>query len=95
MSTVSYAEARKNLASVWDEAISTREPILVRQPGKEDIAIIAADELAGYMETAHLLSSPANAKRLFESLARIERGEGAVTTLEEIKRTVGLHDSKD
>ncbi len=86
MSTVTYKKAKEDLDRLWDETVSTREPIVVQRRGKEDIAIIPADELAGYMETAHLLSSPANAKRLLAAIERSRRGEGTRLTLEEIKK---------
>ncbi len=47
--TVSYSEARARLAELWDEAADTREPIVLRRRGKEDMALIAADELAGML----------------------------------------------
>ena len=86
MSTVPYEQAKEQLDRLCDEAISSREPILLHQPGREDIAIIAADELAGYIETAHLLSSPENARRLLASLERSRAGEGQPTTVEDLKR---------
>jgi antitoxin YefM len=86
VSTVSYTEAKEEFEALWDRAISTREPIVVTRPGSEDIAIIAAEELAGYIETAHLLSSPENARRLLDALERTNRGEGLPITSDELKR---------
>ena len=54
------------------------------------MAIIAADELASLVETAHLLRSPANARRLSEALDRAERGEGARLSMDELRRQAGL-----
>ena len=85
MSSVSYEEAQGNLAGLWDRAISTREPIVVHQAGKPDIAIIAAEDISGYLETAHLLSSQANAKRLIEAMEESRQGIGVTMTLEELR----------
>jgi antitoxin YefM len=85
MSSATYKEAKEDLDKLWDQAVSTREPIVIESDGKESIAIIAADELAGYMETAHLLSSPKNVHRLLNALDR-QSGEGLAITLEELKR---------
>jgi antitoxin YefM len=52
--------------------------------------LVPADELAGLMETAHLLRSPKNAQRLAESLLELDRGGGEVMTLEELRHSVGL-----
>ena len=58
--------------------------------GEDDVALIAADELAGLLETANLLRSPANAKRLLATLERVRQGQGAVQSIEELRREVGL-----
>src|SRR5439155_21168681 len=56
----SYTYAREHLAELLDRAESEREPVLIRRRGHEDVALIAAGELATLRETAHLLRSPAN-----------------------------------
>lgn len=56
-----FSRARKTLGRLCDEAVSTREPIIIMRRGTEDVALVAADELRSLMETAHLLRSPANA----------------------------------
>ncbi len=85
-----YTALRENLASYLDGVVNDREVLLVRRRGARDVAIIPADELAGLMETAHLLRSPKNAKRLLEALAELEQGRGEVTTVDELRRSVGL-----
>jgi antitoxin YefM len=85
-----YTALREKLASYLDKVTDDREVLLVRRRGARDVAIIPADELAGLMETAHLLRSPKNAQRLFESLRELERGGGKVTTLKALRRSVGL-----
>lgn len=70
-----YSDARANFASLWDRAVEDRETVIVKRRGKPDLAMIAADELASLEETAYLLRSPANAKRLFAALDRADRGE--------------------
>ncbi len=77
-----YSYARAHLAALCDEAISTREPIVIHRRGAEDVALIAADELRGLMETAHLLCSPKNARRLLTALAQA-RGENRTRTTAE------------
>ena len=87
---VSYTEARANLARLWDEAVASREPIIIRRRGKEDMAMIPREELLGLMETAHLLRSPRNAERLLSALARAREGEGEPATVRSLKEEVGL-----
>jgi antitoxin YefM len=90
MKTLSYSEARESLASVIEEVISTREEVVIQRRGYEAVAVIPANELSGLMETAHLMRSPKNAKRLLEALLRSYRGGGSEMDLDEISREVGL-----
>ena len=53
-----------------DRAVQDREVVMVRRRKGGDVALVAADELAGLLETAHLLRSPANAERLLSALSR-------------------------
>ena len=86
----SYTELRENLASYLDRVVDDREVVVVKRRGAGDVALIALDELEGLDETAHLLRSPANAKRLLESLRELDRGKGKKMTVEELRRSVGL-----
>jgi antitoxin YefM len=71
-----YTSLRENLASVLDQVIDRQETVIVRRRKAGDVALIPAQELAGLIETAHLLRSPRNAKRLLTALHRAERGGG-------------------
>src|SRR5437763_16719110 len=71
-----YASLRKNLASILDQVVDLQETVIVRRRGSRDVALIPAGELAGLMETAHLLRSPENARRLRAPLKRAERNKG-------------------
>ena len=65
-----YTHLRKNLAAVLDQIIDQQETVIVRRKGARDVALIPASELAGLIETAHLLRSPKDAKRLLAALRR-------------------------
>lgn len=88
MTTASYTEARDKLASFWDETVSTREPIILERRGHESVVMLPVDEWRGVMETAHLLRSPANARRLLASLRRLEAGKGTKLTAAELASRV-------
>ncbi|WP_419949651.1 type II toxin-antitoxin system Phd/YefM family antitoxin [Candidatus Palauibacter sp.] len=92
MKEISYFKARRNLAALMDEVVDDCEPILIRRRGKEPVALVAADELTSWMETAHVLQSPANARHLRESMAQDDRGEGEVIDIDELARRLGLED---
>ena len=67
----------------------TRKPVLIKRRGKE-AALIAADDLAGWLETAHLLRSPKNARRLLEANRRADAGEGEAANAEDLRRRLGF-----
>jgi antitoxin YefM len=85
-----YTQARANLAALWDQVTDDREVVVIQRRGAEDVALIAADELTGLMETVYLLQSPKNAERLLEALDDARRGEGIRLTLDELRAEVGL-----
>ena len=89
-----YTQARANLASLWDEVTKNREMVIIRRRGAEDVVLISADELAGLLETAHLLRSPKNVERLMQALARAERGEGEPQEAHELSVEVGLEQAR-
>ncbi|WP_425152973.1 type II toxin-antitoxin system Phd/YefM family antitoxin [Candidatus Palauibacter sp.] len=90
MREISYSEARRNLAALMDEVADNCEPIVIRRRGKDPVALVAADELSSWMETAYLLRSPANARHLRESMASLERGEGQVVDIDELAKRLSL-----
>lgn len=64
----SYTEARANFAKLCDRVTQDRETVIIKRRGAEDVALIAADELSSLEETAYLLRSPENARRLLTAL---------------------------
>ena len=85
-----YTNARAKLASLIDEVTKNREVVIIQRRGSEDVAMIAADELAGLLETAHLLRSPTNTQRLISALDRVRKGIVTPQTMEELRSEVGF-----
>ena len=85
-----YTHARAKLASILDEVTKNREVVIIQRRGSEDVALITAEELAGIMETAHLLRSPKNAKRLLTALERAGKSSGASQTIDELRSELGF-----
>ena len=90
MTEVSYSRARQHLASLMDEVTLDRNVIIIHRRNGESAALIAADELEGLLETAHLLRSPANAQRLLAALARALADEGEPQSLNQLMDEVGF-----
>ena len=80
-----YTHARARLASLLDEVTKNREVVIIQRRGSEDVAMITADELVGILETAHLLRSPSNAKRLLTALDKVRNLSGAPQTIDELR----------
>ena len=85
-----YTQARAKLASICDEVAETTEPYIIERRNGSNVAVIAEDELHSLLETAHLLRSPKNARRLVLALERSLTGEESASSLEELRAELGL-----
>jgi antitoxin YefM len=85
-----YSLAREQLKSLMDRAVNDREVIVVRRRTGGDVAMIAADELAGLVETAHLLRSEKNAERLLSALSRARGKSIAPMTMADLTKLAGV-----
>lgn len=86
----SYTSLRQNLASVLDRVIEDQEVVIVRRKGSRDVALVPASELSGLMETAHLLRSPRNARRLLAALRRAKTGRAKPGSVEQLRREMRI-----
>lgn len=76
MKTMSYTESRKRYAEVLDSVVNDREEVVITRAGHEPVVIISLADFESLRETAHLLRSPANARRLLDAMQRLESGAG-------------------
>ena len=90
MTETTYTNLRQSLASILDRVANDRDIVIVVRNGEKKVAMLPADELAGLMETAHLLRSPKNAQRLFSALRRAKSRKGKPETLNKLRREMGL-----
>ena len=81
MRTMSYTEARANLAKTLDAVVDDREEVVVTRAGHESAVIVSLAEYQSLKESAYLLRSPANARRLIEAIDRLEHGGGSAREL--------------
>ena len=89
----SYTQARANLASLCDQVAETREPYVIERRNGENVALLSEAELNSLLETAHLLRSPKNARRLASALERALDGKSsAPTSLDQLRRFLGLEE---
>jgi len=85
-----YTSARANFAALCDDVASGRDAVIIRRRGAEDVALVSASELKSLQETAHLLRSPRNAKRLLSALLRAHNRKGKRQTVESFRKEFGL-----
>jgi antitoxin YefM len=89
-----YTNARANFASLCDKAADDREVIIITRRNSADVALVAAQELSSLLETAHLLRSPKNARRLLSAISRAKAGKGKAQSLNKLRREMGLEPEK-
>jgi antitoxin YefM len=87
---ISYDQAKEDWKRLIDRVTDDHEIVIIDRPGAEGVALVAADELSGLLETAHLLRSPKNAERLLTALNRARADGIASRTVDELRKEVGL-----
>lgn len=85
-----YTHARANLAKLCNEVTLNQEVVIINRRGAQDVALIAAAELASLAETAHLLRSPRNAERLLQALTRAKARTVKPQTVKRLREEVGI-----
>jgi len=75
MDTMSYSAFRTNLASTLDKVNDDHKPVLITRQNGKPAVVISLDDFQAYEETAYLMASPKNAKRLNQAIAEIEAGK--------------------
>lgn len=66
-----YTHGRDHFAELCKQVVADRDFVIIRRRGDEDVALVAAAELSGLLETDHLLRSPSNARRLLRAIKRV------------------------
>ena len=85
-----YTSLRERLASVLRQVADDNEVVIVRRRSAKDVALVPAEELASLMETAYLLRSPKNARRLLAALRRAQAHTGRPVSVEKLRQEMGL-----
>ena len=89
-----YTNLRENLATLLKQVADDHEVVIVRRKSAKDVALVPAEELAGLIETAHLLRSPKNARRLLTALRRARGRAGKPGSVDTLRREMGLASSR-
>ena len=76
MKVVTYTNARQNLAKTMEKVCQDHSPIIVTRRTTDSVVIMSLEDYEALEETAFLLRSPKNTRRLIESIAQLEEGQG-------------------
>ena len=77
MKAISYSNARQSLAKTMEQVCEDHSPVIITRKSNSSVVMMSLEDYEALEETAYLLRSPENARRLFESVAELERGRGS------------------
>lgn len=83
MKAITYTAARQNLAQTMESVCRDHSPVIVTRKSSESVVIMSLEDFEALEETAYLLRSPKNTRRLIESIAQLENGGGSEQELSE------------
>ena len=76
MEAISYTNARSNLAKTMEKVCDDHDPVIITRRNESSVVMMSLEDFQALEETAYLLRSPKNARRLLESIAQLESGDG-------------------
>lgn len=83
MDTITYTAARGNLAKTMAKVCDDHTPVIITRKSVQPVVMMSLEDYTSLEETAYLLRSPNNARRLLESIAELESGKGTEQELAE------------
>jgi len=75
MQVISFSQARSQFKSVIDRVVNDRDATLIHRRDGENAVVLSEADYNSMMETLYLLASPANAKRLMQSVEQDRQGK--------------------
>ena len=76
MDAISYTAARANRATTMDRVCNDHEALVITRNGQQSVVMLSLEEFTALEETAYLLRSPVNAKRLMGAIEQLNAGKG-------------------
>jgi antitoxin YefM len=81
MDAITYSAARANLARTMDRVCNDHEALIITRNGEQSVVMLSLEDFQALEETAYLLRSPTNAKRLLSAAAQLNAGKGTERAL--------------
>lgn len=86
MKAITYTAVRENLASTMDSVCVDHDPVIITRNRDQAVVMISLEDYESLQETAYLLRSPANARRLLESISELKGSAGVTKSLAELAK---------
>lgn len=83
MDTISYTAARANLSKTMEKVCSDHSPVVITRKSEQAVIMISLEDFEALEETAYLLRSPNNARRLLDSVAELTAGDALEKELDD------------
>ncbi len=83
MDAMTYSAARANLARTMDRVCNDHEALIITRNGEQSVVMLSLEDYKALEETAYLLRTPANAKRLLNAAMQLNVGKGVERELAE------------
>ena len=76
MKAITYTAARESLAATMQRVCEDHDPVVITRRRDQAVVMMALDDYEALEETAYLLRSPKNARRLREAVEQLRQGKG-------------------
>ncbi len=76
MDVITYSHARSHLAETMEKVCDDHAPVIITRKNQRSVVMLSLEDYQALQETAYLLRSPKNARRLLEAIAELESGGG-------------------
>lgn len=84
MNALTYTAVRENLAATMDRVCQDHDPVIITRNRDQAVVMLSLEDYESLLETAHLLRSPNNAKRLLSSIDALNSGKGTASNINEL-----------
>ncbi|ACH38941.1 antitoxin, Phd family [Citrifermentans bemidjiense Bem] len=75
MNSITYSSVRSKLAETMEKVCDDHAPVIITRKAAKPVVMMSLDDYEALEETAYLLRSPKNVRRLVESIAELETGK--------------------
>ena len=83
MRITNFTDLRTNLKHHLD-SVQDNIPLIVQRPNGESVVVISLEDYNSIIETAYLLSNPANVEHLREGIAQANSGEATKVDIKDL-----------